>query len=593
MTAPVTEGQVVAGKYLAALTFYALPLAADARSTRRSSPTTSEVDWGPVAAGYLGILRHRRAVPGGRHLRLGDDHEPARGGDRHLRPADPALHLRRCSRTWSTTTLRSRRFGYLNLCEHMDDFAKGIVDTRRLVFYAVGTAVLPLPDQPRARRQEVEVSAMRRPLADAESDGPGSRRGWSRPGPCRRGVLLVAALLVIVNYFGWKYHKRFDWTRSQLYSLSEKSKNVLDGLDADVEVVVFLAARRASSTSRSRSSSPRYEAASPRVNGADGRPGKNPVEAQQLRRRSTACEPPAWWSLRRRQRPAGDRQRRPRRLRLLGACRSGGAPEMTGFKGEQLFTSAILAAGRGAGSRRSSSPPATARPRSTTRAARPLAARRELLGATTSSSRSGPRSGKAAVPEGTDLLVIAGPTGELRRSRSSTMLARYLAERRPHAGAARSGARPGGGAGLRPDRPRAVARRLRRQARATTSSSIPPTRCRSSAPRRSSPRATASHPDHRGAPAGQRAGALLAGAIRGPATDGGRAHRDAARATVAGRVGRDRSRPPGESCQGRRRRRLAGGARRRRRPRAGRSGGERANDGSLTVLDDETVTERG
>ena len=55
MTAPVTEGQVVLGKYLAALAFFAvlwLPTLVYAGIVA----LYSEIDWGPVAAGYLGIL---------------------------------------------------------------------------------------------------------------------------------------------------------------------------------------------------------------------------------------------------------------------------------------------------------------------------------------------------------------------------------------------------------------------------------------------------------------------------------------------------------------------------------------------------------
>jgi len=54
------------------------------------------------------------------------------------------------------------------------------------------------------------------------------------------GVLLVAALVGIVNYFGMKYYKRFDWTGSKLYTLSEKTLNVLDNLSRDVDVTVFM-----------------------------------------------------------------------------------------------------------------------------------------------------------------------------------------------------------------------------------------------------------------------------------------------------------------------------------------------------------------
>ena len=47
--------------------------------------------------------------------------------------------------------------GQMNLWQHMDDFSKGIVDTRRLVYYASGVGLLPLPHQPRPGGEEVEV----------------------------------------------------------------------------------------------------------------------------------------------------------------------------------------------------------------------------------------------------------------------------------------------------------------------------------------------------------------------------------------------------------------------------------------------------
>src|SRR5690348_13787420 len=54
------------------------------------------------------------------------------------------------------------------------------------------------------------------------------------------GVLLVAALVGIVNYLGMRYYKRFDWTSSQIYSLSEKTLAILSGLDRDIDVTLFL-----------------------------------------------------------------------------------------------------------------------------------------------------------------------------------------------------------------------------------------------------------------------------------------------------------------------------------------------------------------
>ena len=55
MTAPVTEGQVVTGKFLAAFAFYAalwLPTVVYGLSIH----IFEKVDWGPVASGYLGVL---------------------------------------------------------------------------------------------------------------------------------------------------------------------------------------------------------------------------------------------------------------------------------------------------------------------------------------------------------------------------------------------------------------------------------------------------------------------------------------------------------------------------------------------------------
>ena len=54
-----------------------------------------------------------------------------------------------------------------------------------------------------------------------------SRRQLVKTGTLSAGVLVTLALLLIVNYLGWKYHHRFDWTKSRFYTLSDKSENVL------------------------------------------------------------------------------------------------------------------------------------------------------------------------------------------------------------------------------------------------------------------------------------------------------------------------------------------------------------------------------
>lgn len=137
MTAPVTEEQVVVGKYVAALAFYCflwLPTAAYAGIVAYHA----EVDWGPILAGYLGILGI-----GALFLSMG-----------MLASAVTRSQIVAAILTFALVIVvfsfglleglieqpvLKEAFGYLNLWQHMDEFSKGIVDTRRLVYYLSAT----------------------------------------------------------------------------------------------------------------------------------------------------------------------------------------------------------------------------------------------------------------------------------------------------------------------------------------------------------------------------------------------------------------------------------------------------------------------
>ncbi len=139
MTAPVTEIEVVAGKYLAAFAFYGflwLPTLAYVIVIARSS----SVDWGPIAAGYLGVMGI-----GAVFLAAGV-----------LASAFSRNQIVAAITTFAilmfffavafmdslvTSELAKSAFGYMNLLEHMDEFGRGVVDTRRLVYY-VSTVAL-------------------------------------------------------------------------------------------------------------------------------------------------------------------------------------------------------------------------------------------------------------------------------------------------------------------------------------------------------------------------------------------------------------------------------------------------------------------
>lgn len=235
------------------------------------------------------------------------------------------------------------------------------------------------------------------------------------------GVLLVAALVGFVNYFGFKYYQRFDWTRDEIYSLSEKSLGVLDALDRDVEVIVFMRPE-SELYGPTRELLARYAARSPRVRVRTVDPEKNLVEAQQLvdRYQVRSLDVVVF--------DRGDDRRVVEEADLAdydySALQFGGAPEMTGFQGEERFTGALLelaearkptilfTTGHGEASLDDLS-------------GRGLSSAQELLGRENVEMRPWPTLGEAEVPAGTDLLVVAGPTSGFVAPELA-LLSRYL-----------------------------------------------------------------------------------------------------------------------------------------------------------------------
>jgi len=133
MTAPVTEAQVVGGKYLAALTFYAF-LWAPTLLYAVAIDVWSDVDWGILAAGYLGTL-----LLGALFLSIGTLASAlAKNQIVAAVIAFAVLLLVLCLAFLPglvTSEPLRELLSYVSVLDHMDDFSRGIVDTRRLVFY--------------------------------------------------------------------------------------------------------------------------------------------------------------------------------------------------------------------------------------------------------------------------------------------------------------------------------------------------------------------------------------------------------------------------------------------------------------------------
>jgi len=138
MTAPVTETQVVVGKYLAALAFY-VALWTPTVLYAVIVASYSHLDWGPIASSYLGVLGI-----GALFLSVGLF---ASGISRNQIVAALvgfalvfALFILGLLEFLVNDQSLRQVLSYLNLIQHMEDFSKGIVDTRRLVYYLSGTA---------------------------------------------------------------------------------------------------------------------------------------------------------------------------------------------------------------------------------------------------------------------------------------------------------------------------------------------------------------------------------------------------------------------------------------------------------------------
>jgi ABC-2 type transport system permease protein len=137
MTAPISEGQVVAGKFLAALAFWVvlwLPTVLYAVILERYG----DVDWGTLGAGYLGIL-----LLGAFFLSIGIMTSALTRNQIVAAVAAFSLSLLVFFVGFVTGLVDQPRLqeltGYVSVIDHMDELRRGIVDTRRLVYYLSGT----------------------------------------------------------------------------------------------------------------------------------------------------------------------------------------------------------------------------------------------------------------------------------------------------------------------------------------------------------------------------------------------------------------------------------------------------------------------
>jgi ABC-type uncharacterized transport system involved in gliding motility auxiliary subunit len=151
------------------------------------------------------------------------------------------------------------------------------------------------------------------------------------------GIVLAAALFLGVNYLSTRHWKRLDWTRSQVYSLSETTKKTLDALSKPVQVTVFMT-QRSRLLPEVKELLSRYQARSPKIEVEFLDPERNPARAEVFFKESGARVNTIAFR-------SGDRKKYVEEDKLADfdfAGAMGGAPSVKAFKGEEAFTSAIL-----------------------------------------------------------------------------------------------------------------------------------------------------------------------------------------------------------------------------------------------------------
>jgi ABC-type uncharacterized transport system involved in gliding motility auxiliary subunit len=235
------------------------------------------------------------------------------------------------------------------------------------------------------------------------------------------GVALVLVLWVIVNYFGWKYYARFDWTGTKLYSISEKTTGILGQLDRDIEVLVFLSpGEQLFAPIMELLAS--YEEASDQISVRTVDPERDLLQAQEIVDRYQITQLNVLIF------DAGDDRRVVDTADLAdydySGMQYGEGATMVGFKGEQVFSSTLLELmesrkpsilftnGHGEMSLDDMSE-------------RGLAVVRDLLGQDNFQMEERMTLGADGIPDGTDLVIIAGPTSNFIEPEIE-ILRRYL-----------------------------------------------------------------------------------------------------------------------------------------------------------------------
>lgn len=133
LTAPLSDLQIIMGKFVGAMTLYALMLALTLIHIGVLF-WYGDPEWGPVVSGYLGLL-----LMGGAFISVGLAISSMTKNQIVAGVSTLSVLLLFWILNWlgdASGTTTQAVLAYLSLLEHFDDFARGVIDTKHIAYYA-------------------------------------------------------------------------------------------------------------------------------------------------------------------------------------------------------------------------------------------------------------------------------------------------------------------------------------------------------------------------------------------------------------------------------------------------------------------------
>jgi len=152
------------------------------------------------------------------------------------------------------------------------------------------------------------------------------------------GVALAAAITLGINYLSSRHWARGDWTRAKIYSLSDATRKVVQGLPRPVSMTVFMGSGNRLFAPVSELAN-RYRALSSKITVEFVDPRREPVRAEGLAREFGLRDGTVLFR-------SGEKKKYVEQDKMadfdFANAGLGGQPEIKAFKAEEAFTSALL-----------------------------------------------------------------------------------------------------------------------------------------------------------------------------------------------------------------------------------------------------------